>query len=341
MHAGAGPSAPDVSVVIPLFNRAKLIPFTLESLRAERHPGVRLEVMVVDDGSTDGGGEIAAEALPGTQVLRTPRAGAPKARNAGLAAARAAAIFFLDSDDLIEPGYFPPRLTALGHHPTADAVYGPFEFFTGEGAFSEDLVKPRHARYPVEPYVEREAHLWRLLHGWHIPPPALLWRTSAVRRVGGYDAALRINQDVDLLFRALVSGAGIVGSAGPRALYRDHEGPGRQGAVGGDIGKATDLLMLRQRFVADLERAGLFSVAARQALGRYCFHQWCQLREAMPAIAEDFYRLSRSLYSDMRLPGRWPLRLLSATVGARRAVLLADAARRATSRLPRRAHRRA
>jgi glycosyltransferase involved in cell wall biosynthesis len=328
--------SPDVSVVIPLFNRANLIPFTLESLCAERHPGVRLEVIVIDDGSTDSGDKIAAQALPGTQLLRTPRTGAPKARNAGLATARASAIFFLDSDDLVEPGFFLPRLTALAQHPAADAAYGPFEFFEGDGAFSEGLVRRRHAPYPVEPHIERDAHFLRLLRGWYVPPPAILWRTSAVRRLGGYDEALRINQDVDLLFRALVTGAGIVGSVGPRALYRDHAGPGRQGVVGGDIRKAGDLLMLRRRFIADLERAGLFGIAARQALGSYCFDEWCQLRDTMPAIAEDFYRLSRSLHPHMRLPGRWPLRLLSATVGARRAVVLADAARRATSRLARR-----
>jgi GT2 family glycosyltransferase len=334
-HSYAEPSIPDVSVVIPLFNRANLIPFTLESLRAEHHPGVRLELIVVDDGSTDSGGEIAAQVLPGTQVLRTPRTGASKARNVGLAAARAEAIFFLDSDDLVERGFFSQRLKALAQHPAADAVYGPFEFFNGDGAFSDDLVKPRHASYPLELHIEREAHLWRLLRGWYIPPPALLWRAAAVRRLGGYDEALRINQDVDLLFRALVTGAGIAGIDGPRALYRDHAAVGRQGAVGDDIGKATDLLMLRRRFIGDLENAGLFGVAARQAMGTYCFHQWFSFRKTMPAIADDFYRLSRSLYPNLRLPGRWPLRLLSATVGARRAVVLADVARRATSRMPR------
>jgi GT2 family glycosyltransferase len=328
-----GAPIPDVSVIIPVHNRARLIPFTLASLRAKHHPGVVVEVIVVDDGSTDSSDVITAREFPQALLIRLPRGGAPHARNVGLEQARGRAVLFLDSDDLIEPGYFPPRLAALARHPTADGVYGPYDFFDGDGDFNADLVKPRYARYPVETHVEREAHLWRLLAGWYIPPPAVVWRASAVRRLRGYDESLRINQDVDLVFRALVAGQGIVGCAGPRGLYRDHSVSGRQGVFGGDNVKAQDVLRLRRRFIAELEVAGLLSVRAREALGRYCFDKWFELRTSVPAIAEEFYRLSRDLSPALRVPGRWPLRFLSTTIGARSAMILASAIRRVRSRI--------
>ncbi|HWC76571.1 MAG TPA: glycosyltransferase family A protein, partial [Blastocatellia bacterium] len=101
---------PDVSVIIPLYNRANLICFTLESLRADLHPGVGLEIIVVNDASTDDGVERVARNFPNVRVLNQEHSGAPAARNAGLALASAEATLLLDSDDLVEPGFFKPRL---------------------------------------------------------------------------------------------------------------------------------------------------------------------------------------------------------------------------------------
>jgi hypothetical protein len=55
----------------------------------------------------------------------------------------------------------------------------------------------------------------------------------------------------------------------------------------------------------------------------------------MPVIAEEFFRLSRSLYPNMSVPGRWPLRALSLMVGARRAMIVSAAMRRARSQIRR------
>jgi glycosyltransferase involved in cell wall biosynthesis len=317
----------DVSVVIPLFNRARLVPFTLEALRPDRHPGVALDVIVVDDGSTDDGAAVAKETLPGIRLLSTPNHGAPHARNAGLADARGEFLLLLDSDDVVEPGFFAPRAAALRAHPPAAAAYGPFDFFAGETDFRADLILPRYEPYPVEPWVERDGHLWRLLAGWYLPPPTLLWRTSVVRSLGGHDETLRINQDVDLVFRALLAGSGIVGCSAPRGLYRDHSTGARQGALAGDARKAKDLLQLRRGFARELEKAGLLGSQAREALGSYCFYTWFELRDTFPDIAEEFYRLSRSLYPNLTVPGRWPLRFLSATLGPRRAMEIKGALR--------------
>ena len=318
----------ETSVVIPVHNRAALIEHTLASLLPERHPAVHLRVIVVDDGSTDGGAEAAKRVCPTVQVLRQPRRGAAAARNAGLACVTTETVLFLDSDDLVEPDFFLPRLDALADNPTAAGAYGPYDCFEGEGVFQEAMIRPRHTPYPVETGgVTSRSHLLRLLGGWYLVGPATLWRASVIRDLGAYDESLRVNQDVELMFRVLTRSGGLIGCTGPRALCREHALDARQGVVAGDRGKASDLLMLRRRFLSALTEAGLADQAARDALGRYCLDRWFELRMSVPDIAEEFYTLSRSISPRLRLEGRWPLRALASAFGARRALVIAQALR--------------
>ncbi|MBC7788588.1 MAG: glycosyltransferase, partial [Anaerolineae bacterium] len=112
----------DVSVILPLYNRARLVRYALDSMADERQPGVRIEVIVVDDGSADGGGDMIARDYPSVRLIRQPRKGAPAARNRGLAEAHGTACLFLDSDDLLDSGFFLERLAALAVHSDADGA---------------------------------------------------------------------------------------------------------------------------------------------------------------------------------------------------------------------------
>lgn len=316
-------STPDISVIVPLYNREHLVVYTLDSLSPDRHPGVRMEVLVVDDGSSDGGPTLVERDYPYVRLLRQPNLGAPAARNHGLASATAETVLFLDSDDLIEPEFVRPRLDALAKHPAADGSYGPWDAFSSDAAFSEADVLPPSFEYPVEKIMCVRPHLLRLLRGWFIVPHAVLWRTSAVRRVSGYDVGLSINQDIDLMFRVLISGAGIVGCSSPRALYRAHLGV-RQGAIGASRRKAEDILALRLGFIRKLEEAGLYGDDAKRELGSYCFSAWERLRNVWPDIAEEFFRLSQELFPDYQLDARWSLRMLAHAIGPKRTVLFRD-----------------
>ncbi|MFN2399755.1 MAG: glycosyltransferase [Gemmatimonadaceae bacterium] len=315
------------SVVIPLWNRASLVRHTLNSLQASHHLSVSLEIIVVVDGSTDGGADLIAEEYPHVVVLRQAHQGAAVARNHGIAASTAATILLLDSDDLIEPGFFAPKHLALESHPNADGAYGPWDVFCSDGEFREGAVRPQHGVYPLEASVGSATHLVRLLRGWYIAPHAILWRSEALRRVGGHTEGLALNQDVDLLFRMLISAAGIVGVPGPRALYRQHYGE-REGRIGGSHAKATAALLLRRDFVARLRASDRLDFAAREALGHYCFDRWSELRQELPDIAEGFLDLSREVYPELQLRGRWPLRAASAVLGPARAQRLRDSVER-------------
>lgn len=115
-------TAPLLSVVIPTWNRVHLVGEAIESARHQR-PGC-VEIIVVDDGSTDGTADVLTRRYGSeVQVLRMRhRSGPGAARNAGVGAARGELLAFLDSDDVWLPGKLDAELRMLERFPDAEAV---------------------------------------------------------------------------------------------------------------------------------------------------------------------------------------------------------------------------
>ena len=90
-----------ISVVIPAYNARHTLPATLESLFAQTWP--HLEIIVVDDGSTDGTAQMLAQYGARVRLLSQPNGGLARARATGVAAARGQWIALLDADDLCRP----------------------------------------------------------------------------------------------------------------------------------------------------------------------------------------------------------------------------------------------
>ncbi|NLZ30356.1 MAG: glycosyltransferase family 2 protein, partial [Methanomicrobiales archaeon] len=113
---------PEVSVVIPLYNKAPYIARALSSIIAQTRQD--FEVIVIDDGSTDGGEEIVRGFDdPRIRVIRQENRGVSAARNRGIEAARADFIAFLDADDEWMPTHLGALLRLRGRYPRAGA-YG-------------------------------------------------------------------------------------------------------------------------------------------------------------------------------------------------------------------------
>jgi len=110
-----------VSVIIPTYNRSRLVGAAIDSALAQTHPAV--EVIVVDDGSTDDTAERLAAYGARIRVIRQPNAGVCAARNAGMALADGAFIAFLDSDDEWLPWKLAAQIAAFRQHPELQLAY--------------------------------------------------------------------------------------------------------------------------------------------------------------------------------------------------------------------------
>ncbi len=122
-------SRPEVSVILPVYNRAKFLPAALEAIRAQAMPS--LEVVAIDDGSTDDTAAVLREqeaSFPHPiRYLRQENQGAYGARNTGVGIARGAYIAFYDSDDVWRPEHLPKCVDALRRHADVDWVYSASE----------------------------------------------------------------------------------------------------------------------------------------------------------------------------------------------------------------------
>lgn len=111
-----------VSVVVPVYNGERYLREAVESLLGQTIPAT--EIIIVDDGSTDGSASIAETYGAPVTVIRQRNAGVAAARNAGIAAATQEYIAFLDHDDVAEPTRIECQLAAFERNPTPDIVFG-------------------------------------------------------------------------------------------------------------------------------------------------------------------------------------------------------------------------
>jgi hypothetical protein len=205
-----GPGGPGlVSVIIPTYNRRDLLLETLASVRAQA--GCEVEIVIVDDGSADGTRELLA-GEGGLRCIRQEHTGAQRARNVGVQQSHGDYIQYLDSDDLLSPGKLAAQVEYLTERPQADAVYG-----QAVGFVDPD---PGAVRFRLQdaPRDKLAFHLrgHRLLA--HIS--SILWRRSAVERVGPWDERLSRWQDWDYLLRALVLELNLAHDGGTCSLFR-------------------------------------------------------------------------------------------------------------------------
>jgi len=168
---------PLVSIVVPVYNSEAFLRETLESIFAlEYEP---FEVIVVDDGSTDGSGAIA-RSFPAVRYLRQENRGPAAARNAGIAVAEGEFVAFVDSDDLVLPHKLSVQVGYLLEHPEVTGVMG------------------RQVWITPPPNAVRD-RVWGDLDG--VQPLSMVIRRQPLLDVGCFDPALRVAEDTDLLVR--------------------------------------------------------------------------------------------------------------------------------------------
>jgi len=187
MMAAAGSNI-RISVVIPAYNAARFLPRCLKSVFAQTLKPV--EVIVVDDGSTDNTAALAAKL--GASVLARPNGGPAAARNAGISKASGEWIALLDADDQ----WSPEKLERQAARIHAETVL----VYTGIRIFGDDGV------YHEQPVIDAIAARKMLRYANPIPNSSVLVRREAVVQSGGFREDIRGPEDWEMWFRLLRSG---------------------------------------------------------------------------------------------------------------------------------------
>lgn len=180
-------SPPKVSVIMPVYNGARFIGPALESALAQDFPD--FEVVVVNDGSTDGSADIARafqQRDARVRVFDQPNGGFCAARNAAIAQARGTYLALLDSDDLWLPPHLRRAVAALDEDPSVVLVHANVRFVDQDGhvisEFLDNRAWPQWAHDPFQAI---------LLRYEHVACPTTVFRTDLFRELGGFD--LRYN----------------------------------------------------------------------------------------------------------------------------------------------------
>lgn len=186
---------PVVSVIIPVFNGEAFLREAVQSVLAQKYSPA--EIIIVDDGSTDGT-EAVARSFPETvRYMRQSNKGPAAARNRGIEHAQGSLIAFADADDLWPEGKLELQLSYLLRDPAIEIVMGRIQ-------------QVRLSKVVNEPT-------------FSVNLGSAVIRKSVFERVGLFDETMRYSEDVDWFMRAREAGAAIVTIDAVTLLYRQHE----------------------------------------------------------------------------------------------------------------------
>ena len=182
-------SSPLVSVVIPTHNRRDLLAEAVASVREQTYDPI--EIIVIDDGSSDGTAKMIRERFPRVRLVRQPHRGVSAARNRGIAEAQGEYIAFLDSDDLWLPKKLAAEMDALLKNPELKICHTD-EIWIRRGVRVNPMKKHRKYGGWIYPHC---------LPLCIISPSSVILKREVFNEVGAFDEALPACEDYDLWLR--------------------------------------------------------------------------------------------------------------------------------------------
>ena len=199
-----------VSVIMPALNAGRFIEAAIRSLLRERK-AVDLDIIVIDDGSTDETRAIAeamASDFPEVRLLQNPRKGIAAARNTGLENVRSGCQFvtFLDADDVSYPGRIARQRSLLIDDPTIDVLYGVMHMFNTLDSSTLAPAAGSAIKIIRGPYLQ-----------------SAMYRPAVIDKIGRFDENFRQGDDTDYVLRVIEHQFKVVLDDGIAAYYRRHD----------------------------------------------------------------------------------------------------------------------
>jgi len=201
-----------VSVIIPTYNRKAFLPEAIDSVLNQTYRDI--EIIVVDDGSTDGTGDLLKERYGDTiRYYYKANGGCASARNAGIKISEGEYIAFLDSDDMFLPEKLEDQAAVLDSHRNVGLVYSDSYALAGKEMKLSHSIRPDKNRLIALP----------LFMTTFLANGSFLVRRECIEKAGYYSERLRYNEDTDFLLRIALD-CNVYFSNKPTFAYRLHEG---------------------------------------------------------------------------------------------------------------------
>jgi len=286
-----------VSILIPCYNAAAWLAATLESALAQTWPAK--EIILIDDGSTDGSFDLArGYEARGVRVVTQANAGASAARNHALRLARGDYLQFLDADDLLSAGKIGAQLALLAQRPAgavATCAWGRFRVDPAEANFSDDTVFRDFA--PLD-FLILAGETGAMMH-----PSAWLVPRVVADSAGPWNESLTLNDDGEYFARVALASTGMTFCSEPdaRSFYRS--------GLSGSLSQQRGLPARQSQFRSlELITSRLLAAENSPRVHRACAGYWRRfVHDFYPAPADLIARAQHEVSRHGEEVGRPPM----------------------------------
>jgi glycosyltransferase involved in cell wall biosynthesis len=272
---------PLVSIIIPTYNDAEFVGSAVQSALEQDYSNV--EVIVIDDGSTDNTREVLSPFLEDQRVrgFFQENRGPSAARNRGIAESRGEYLNFLDADDYLHPSKIAKQVHILESEPSVDLVYCDVAVVDRNGDTIEEYSVGASRKILDDDIFDS------LMLGGYFPPHVVLLRRRVLDQVGGFDQDLRCTEDLDLWLRASAEGIRARYVDEKLAYYRRYPGTVSQDEPAMQRAHAVTLERIASQYPARVARSVLQLLSAREDL--YAASKW--LATAYTELMEPYQEL--------------------------------------------------
>jgi glycosyltransferase involved in cell wall biosynthesis len=294
-------NTPLVSIVIPCYNSERYIGEAIESALGQTYPNI--EVIVIDDGSTDDSASIIQRFLPRIKFDRQPNRGACAARNAGLRLAEGPFVKFNDADDVLVRTVIAAQVSRTAHLAGSNAIlFGDIligdENATGATIFTYEGKRNYNAGDTAS-------------IGETIQTAAPLHKRSMLTAVGGFNVNIKVWQEYELHMRMMLQGFRFVYYPDQCVIYRHHQSISRIRLNS----RICDFVECLDFLVEFCKTVAISSEVKRHLAKQYWTIGRRALRLGFPEAADECFHKARSTYPYDAVCGPISYRLLVSMLG--------------------------